>query len=85
MFVTYISDVVSAEVSVVCVWCAKVAHWEQWVKFMHGVLTHQNIGNNNTKGPNNFGRKTLADYFLNVPPRTTCEEGNLNHSEWYKT
>jgi hypothetical protein len=81
MFVRYISDMVSAEINVVCVWCAKVVHWEQWTKFIHAVLTHQIIGSNITKGLNNFGRKALADYFFNVSPRTTCEEGNLNNAE----
>lgn len=81
MFVTYVSDTVSAEINVVCVWCANVAYWDLWVKFKYGVLTHQIIGNKKTKELNNFGRKALADYFLNVSPRTTCEEGNLNTSE----
>lgn len=85
MFVTYVSDIVSAEINVVCVWCANVTHWELWVKFIHGVLTHQIIGNNKTKELNNFGREALADYFFNVTHRTTCEEGNLNNSEWFKT
>jgi hypothetical protein len=83
MFVTYVSDIVYAEINVVCVWCANVAHWELWIKFIHGVLTHI-VGNNKTKQLNNFARKTLADYFLNVSLRTTCEEGNLNNSEWFK-
>jgi hypothetical protein len=81
----YVSHIISAEINVIYVWCANVAHWELWVKFIHGVLTHQVIGNNKTKKLNNFGRKALADYFLNVPTRTTCEEGNLNNSEWFKT
>jgi hypothetical protein len=85
MFVTYVSDIVSAAINVVCVWCANVAHWELWVKFIHGILTQQIIGNNKTKDLNNIGRKTLANDFLNVPPRTTCEEGNLNNSAWFKT
>jgi hypothetical protein len=84
MFAMYVSDIVSAEINVVRVWCANVAHWELWVVFIHGVLTHQIIGNYKTKELNNSGRETLADYFLNVPPRTTCKEGNLNISEWFK-
>jgi len=66
MFVTHVSDIVSADINVICVWCANVAHSELWVKFIHGVLTHQIIGSHKTKELNNFGRKILADYFLNV-------------------